>query len=188
MTNDEDLELLNRSDNTAFCLAVAAGNIEMVKIMMTRHSSLHDIAGADGMMPVYVSVVHERHDTAKYLYNASRRLTGYFWTPRNWGSLLLKCVEDDFFECPKVKLKIYSKGLVMKRAGKYSSRILFLAAEIGNAKFVIEFLRAYPDLIWKTNDDTYSIFHVAVMNRCHDIHNLLYKIGTYSEGSDNSTP
>ena len=34
-----------------------------------------------------------------------------------------------------------------------SSGILFVAAEMGNTRFVIELLRTYPDLIWKVNDD-----------------------------------
>ncbi|GMP71106.1 LOW QUALITY PROTEIN: hypothetical protein CsSME_00029648 [Camellia sinensis var. sinensis] len=31
------------------------------------------------------------------------------------------------------------------------SRLLFVAAEHGNTKFLIELIEAYPDLIWKVN-------------------------------------
>ncbi|PWA67638.1 Ankyrin repeat-containing protein [Artemisia annua] len=52
---------------------------------------------------------------------------------------------------------------------------------MGNTRFVVELLRAYPDLIWKTNDDNYSIFHVAIMNRHQDIYNLMYEIGSMKD-------
>ncbi|PWA72063.1 Ankyrin repeat-containing protein [Artemisia annua] len=62
-----------------------------------------------------------------------------------------------------------------------SSKVLFVAAEMGNTVFVVELLRAYPDLIWHLNDDNYSIFHVAVMNRHQDVYNLLYEIGSMKD-------
>ncbi|KAM0064904.1 putative ankyrin repeat-containing domain superfamily [Helianthus debilis subsp. tardiflorus] len=57
----------------------------------------------------------------------------------------------------------------------YSSRIIFLAAETGNTKFVV------PDLIWKVNDDGLSIFHIAVKHRHEGIYNLLYEIGSMKD-------
>ena len=64
---------------------------------------------------------------------------------------------------------------------KYSSRILFVAAEMGNTKFVVELIRQYPDLIWKVNDDNQSIFHIAVKHRHEGIYNLLYEIGSMKD-------
>ncbi|KAJ0510195.1 putative PGG domain, ankyrin repeat-containing domain superfamily [Helianthus annuus] len=63
----------------------------------------------------------------------------------------------------------------------HSSRILFLAAETGNTKFVVELIRRYPDLIWKVNDDKLSIFHIAVKHRHEGIYNLLYEIGSMKD-------
>ncbi|XP_076896419.1 uncharacterized protein LOC143549402 [Bidens hawaiensis] len=60
---------------------------------------------------------------------------------------------------------------------QYSSKILFVAAEYGNAEFIVELLQTYPDLVLDTNEDGLSIFHVAVMHRHCDIYNLLYEIG-----------
>ncbi|GJY33985.1 ankyrin repeat-containing domain, PGG domain protein [Tanacetum coccineum] len=59
----------------------------------------------------------------------------------------------------------------------YSSRVLFVAAEMGNINFVVELLRQYPDLIWKVNDNNQTIFHIAVINRHEGIYNILYEIG-----------
>ncbi|KAJ0735120.1 putative ankyrin repeat-containing domain, PGG domain, ankyrin repeat-containing domain superfamily [Helianthus annuus] len=63
----------------------------------------------------------------------------------------------------------------------YSSRIIFLAAETGNTKFIVELIRQYPDLIWKVNDDGLSIFHIAVKHRHEGIYNLLYEIGSMKD-------
>ncbi|KAJ0829856.1 putative ankyrin repeat-containing domain, PGG domain, ankyrin repeat-containing domain superfamily [Helianthus annuus] len=63
------------------------------------------------------------------------------------------------------------------RPRKYSSRLLFIAAEMGNIKFIVELIRSYPDLIWQVNDNNQSIFHVAVSHRQEGVYNLLYEIG-----------
>ncbi|KAL8249580.1 hypothetical protein R6Q59_006448 [Mikania micrantha] len=60
----------------------------------------------------------------------------------------------------------------------YSSRVVFIAAEVGNTNFLVELIRGYPDLIWKVNDNNLSIFHVAVKHRHAGIYSLLYEIGT----------
>nr|GEY73370.1 hypothetical protein [Tanacetum cinerariifolium] len=48
---------------------------------------------------------------------------------------------------------------------KYSSRVMFIAAEVGNTNFLLALIRRSLDLIWKVNDNGLSIFHVAVKNR-----------------------
>ncbi|GKA49870.1 ankyrin repeat-containing domain, PGG domain protein, partial [Tanacetum coccineum] len=70
----------------------------------------------------------------------------------------------------------YLKGLisnhisVMRKATSlketYSNRVVFLAANKGNTKFLVELIRGYPDLIWKVNDNNLSIFHSAVKHHC----------------------
>ncbi|XP_071735328.1 uncharacterized protein [Rutidosis leptorrhynchoides] len=63
----------------------------------------------------------------------------------------------------------------------YSSRILFIAAEMGNTTFLVELIRRYPDLIWKVNDNNQTIFHIAVKHRQEGIYNLLYEIGSMKD-------
>ncbi|GKB56079.1 ankyrin repeat-containing protein [Tanacetum coccineum] len=62
------------------------------------------------------------------------------------------------------------------------SGVLFVAAELGNTKFVVELIRACPDQLLKVNDDGLSIFHIAIMNREEGIYNLLYEIGPRKHG------
>ena len=61
------------------------------------------------------------------------------------------------------------------------SRLLFTAAELGIMEFVTVLIRSYPDLIWKVDDQSRSIFHVAVANRQKNIFNLIYEIGALKD-------
>ena len=48
---------------------------------------------------------------------------------------------------------------------KTPSELLFDAAELGNVEFLIILIRAYPDLIWKVDQNNRSLFHIAVLYR-----------------------
>ncbi|KAJ0464174.1 putative ankyrin repeat-containing domain, PGG domain, ankyrin repeat-containing domain superfamily [Helianthus annuus] len=52
--------------------------------------------------------------------------------------------------------KLVSKHIAKMRVAStlketHSSRVLFIAAEMGNTKFLVELIRRYPDLMWKNN-------------------------------------
>ncbi|KAF5790994.1 putative ankyrin repeat-containing domain, PGG domain, ankyrin repeat-containing domain superfamily [Helianthus annuus] len=300
----QDLELQNSTSNTALCLAAAAGNVEMVKILVNKNRALLNIAGSQQMMPLYMAALFGQHATVEYLYNESKGLRDDGWNPQNRGWLLQKCVEANLFDIalkivtdrselasdatvlgilarkpdafsgetsnilkkilafarrskprppkkdgealkllriiwkniakkPKKEiddilrgqadppkkddrlpynkedqklhlLKLISEHMVkmpvqiqkltagpsasvtrvpsMGNARKtYSSRILFIAAEMGNTEFIVELIRVYPDLIWKVNDNNQSIFHIAVKHRHEGIYNLLYEIGSMKD-------
>ncbi|KAK3006993.1 hypothetical protein RJ639_014045 [Escallonia herrerae] len=61
------------------------------------------------------------------------------------------------------------------------SRPLFVAAEFGNFEFIVELIRSYPDLIWKVDEQSRSIFHIAVMHRQEKIFNLINDIGAHKD-------
>ncbi|CAI9272249.1 unnamed protein product [Lactuca saligna] len=303
-----DLELENNSSNTALCLAAAAGNVKMVKIMVKKNKALVAITGSQHMTPLYMAALFGHYEVVKFLYDNSQNLHDDCWTPQNRGWLLLKCVETDMFD---IALKIVQEhpdlrssgsvlGVLAKKADvfaetesnifkktfnwvinpkkqvlereskakalelltliwenisekprneidaiirgppdppvkpddkspsdkeeqtfellkrisdgidkmpfeirnlikdsppvirpnvqirgnptkKYSARIIFVAAEMGNTRFIIELIRKYPDLIWKVNDNNQSIFHTAVKHRHEGIYNLLYEIGSMKD-------
>ncbi|GJX42086.1 ankyrin repeat-containing domain, PGG domain protein [Tanacetum coccineum] len=82
-------------------------------------------------------------------------------------------------EKPKNEIDKILRGTATGRT--HPSRILFVAAKMGNTRFVIELIRQYPDLIWKLDDKHRSIFHIAI-KRCHEgIYNLLYEIGAMKD-------
>ncbi|XP_022872472.1 ankyrin repeat-containing protein ITN1-like isoform X2 [Olea europaea var. sylvestris] len=61
------------------------------------------------------------------------------------------------------------------------SRPLFIAAEFGNFQFIRELILSYPDLIWKVDEQSRSIFHIAVIHRQEKIFKLLYDIGAHKD-------
>ncbi|KAL9995770.1 putative ankyrin repeat-containing domain, PGG domain, ankyrin repeat-containing domain superfamily [Helianthus debilis subsp. tardiflorus] len=304
MMETKDLELQNKSFNTALCLAAAAGNVEMVKILVKKNRALLIIPGSSKMMPLYMATLFGDHATVEYLYSQSNKLGDDGWTHENRAWLLQKCVEANLFDIalqivqdipelassgnvlgvlakkpeafsrttsnvfkksfnwvfarpskpvpPKkdgealqllrsiwknvVKLpkkeiddilrgqpdpvkkddrlpynkedqKLHLLKLISEKLDKisveiqkptlpsssngtkepakakptYSSRVLFVAAEVGNTKFIVELIRMYPDLIWKVNENNQSIFHIAVKHRHEGIYNLLYEIGSMKD-------
>ncbi|KAJ9559327.1 hypothetical protein OSB04_013941 [Centaurea solstitialis] len=62
--------------------------------------------------------------------------------------------------------------------GPFSQQTPFIAAEMGNTKFLVELIRGYPELMWKENDNKQNIFHIAVSHRYESIYNLLYEMGS----------
>ncbi|KAK9181460.1 hypothetical protein WN944_024597 [Citrus x changshan-huyou] len=48
---------------------------------------------------------------------------------------------------------------------KEPTRIIFDAANHGNVQFLSILIREYPDLMWKCDENRYTIFHIAVSNR-----------------------
>ncbi|WOG95050.1 hypothetical protein DCAR_0314352 [Daucus carota subsp. sativus] len=84
-----------------------------------------------------------------------------------WGEIV-KQKHDDI-------LKIITAGGSKK---KKAEGFLFIAARLGNYKFIIELLRLFPEIAWHTaGDNNYTIFHVAVINRQENVYKLLYELG-----------
>ncbi|CAI9291948.1 unnamed protein product [Lactuca saligna] len=254
-----DLELQNKSYNTALGSAVAAGNVKIAMIMVKKNRDVIEIPGRYRTMPLCLAALFEKPDMVRYLYANSNRLSGQFWSHENPGWLLQKCVEVDIFDvaikivndCPDLcaeqrlltdvllvlaqkthafkerkshivvriiksifhvnigraekesealqLLKILWKKItkmpkseiddiirgppleVQKQGGiikTYPSQVLFIAAKMGNTRFIIELIRSYPDLIWKLDDKGQTIFHIAIKRRHAKIYNLLYEIGS----------
>ncbi|XP_037494570.1 ankyrin repeat-containing protein NPR4-like isoform X2 [Jatropha curcas] len=68
----------------------------------------------------------------------------------------------------------------VKQADKILGPASRRAARSGNQEFVIEVIKAYPQVLWLSNkDDGLTIFHLAVQYRQERIFNLLYQMGTH---------
>ncbi|XP_024978192.1 ankyrin repeat-containing protein NPR4-like isoform X3 [Cynara cardunculus var. scolymus] len=197
----KDLELLNGNGETTLCLVARTGNVEIAKTLVEKNEGLIDIPNSQGKMPFQVAALYGRHDMVEYLYSSSQKMNGQFWTHQNRSSVFENCVEANLFVLSVIHLykEKERKALLLLRIilneilklpkaeiddlirgppeddtkQKYPSRLLFLAAEMGNTAFIVEFIRQYPHLALELNDDNYSIFHVAVMHRHLGIYNLL---------------
>ncbi|KAM0053728.1 putative ankyrin repeat-containing domain, PGG domain, ankyrin repeat-containing domain superfamily [Helianthus debilis subsp. tardiflorus] len=96
---------------------------------------------------------------------------------------LLRLLWKRIMKKPKDVIDEILRGPMIEKdkVDTYPSQVLFIAAKMNNTRFLVELIREYPDLIWKTNDDGQTIFHVAVAHRHHDIYNLLYEIGSMKD-------
>lgn len=61
------------------------------------------------------------------------------------------------------------------------SRLLFTAAALGNVEFLMVLIQMYPNLIWKVDDHSRSMFHIAVVHRQEKIFNLIYELGAHKD-------
>lgn len=55
--------------------------------------------------------------------------------------------------------------------------ILHDASKVGNLQLVIKLIKIYPHLLWETDSNGYTIFHIAVMYRQENIFGLIHLIG-----------
>ena len=97
---------------------------------------------------------------------------------------LLKILWKNIAIKPKSEIDDIIRGQPVRHQNgstKYPSRVLFIAAKMGNWKFIVELIKSYPDLIWKQDDKGQTIFHVAVKRRHEKIYNLLYEIGAMKD-------
>ncbi|KAJ0764257.1 putative ankyrin repeat-containing domain, PGG domain, ankyrin repeat-containing domain superfamily [Helianthus annuus] len=97
MTSDE-LQLQNRSSNTAFWIACAHGKINMAKIMMEKNSSVLHIRGNRGSFPLSIGVTTGTRDLVKWLYNNFGKMNGDHWGDVDRDNLLFRCVIRGFFD------------------------------------------------------------------------------------------
>ncbi|OMO65871.1 hypothetical protein COLO4_30951 [Corchorus olitorius] len=61
------------------------------------------------------------------------------------------------------------------------SQVLFAAAEFGVVELITELIQSYPDLIWKVDEHSRSIFHTAVIHRQEKIFSLIHDIGAHKD-------
>ncbi|XVF87072.1 hypothetical protein PTKIN_Ptkin18bG0090800 [Pterospermum kingtungense] len=61
------------------------------------------------------------------------------------------------------------------------SQVLFVAAEYGVIDLITHLIRSYPDLIWRVDEHSRSIFHMAVIHRQEKIFRLIHDIGAHKD-------
>ncbi|PWA61128.1 ankyrin repeat-containing domain, PGG domain protein [Artemisia annua] len=134
MTKD-DLEVVDTNGNTAFYLAAAAGNTEVVKIMAKKNKYLQTIPGARGtMMPLHAAALFGHYKAVKYLYSISNKMRDDCWNDQNRGFLLEKCVENDMFDIAVQIVRMYP--------------------ELGRSNTILKFLAEKPHVFSETKSSS----------------------------------
>ncbi|XP_044497675.1 ankyrin repeat-containing protein NPR4-like [Mangifera indica] len=73
------------------------------------------------------------------------------------------------------------------------SQLLFDAAKLGNFEFLAELICCYPDVVYELDDNSHSIFHIAILHRHANIFNLIYEtaftkelMGNFEDNNQNN--
>ncbi|KAI8000787.1 Ankyrin repeat-containing protein ITN1 [Camellia lanceoleosa] len=182
-----DLEMTNRRGNTALCFAAVDGTVAIAKVMVNKNDGLPEICGSNGVKPLYMAALSGKRDMVKFLYERTK--VGD-WKECEKVKLLTTCVNTCLLgenSMQTLALKLTNSliknifdlhDLDITNIIKEAPKLLFAAAYSGNTEFLIRLLRSFPDLIWQSDQENQTIFHVAVLNRDERIFNLLHEISS----------
>ncbi|CAH1454447.1 unnamed protein product [Lactuca virosa] len=149
-----DLELQNKSYNTALGLAAAAGNVKIAMIMVKKNRAVMEIPGSNRTMPLYVAALFAKPDMVRYLYHNSNEMSGDYWSHEIQGWLLQKCVESDIFD---VATKIVNDRPELYAKKGLLTNVLFLLAQKTRA-----FKQRKPHILVRIIKSIFAVFHVKV--------------------------
>ncbi|XP_031269185.1 alpha-latrocrustotoxin-Lt1a-like isoform X2 [Pistacia vera] len=68
----EDLAIKNNAGNTAFFLAAASGEVEIIKAMMKKNGDLTKNLGNNGILPLHKAALMGNKEIVQYLYGATQ--------------------------------------------------------------------------------------------------------------------
>ncbi|KAI7999788.1 Ankyrin repeat-containing protein ITN1 [Camellia lanceoleosa] len=168
----------------------------MAEVIVKKNINLPAVRGSKGLTTVHMAALLGHRDMVLFLCSVTRVED---LTKEDFIGLLVATIGSDLYGFKVVHdkklLDMQSLELVKRLWGqilllddaqignilKSPSRPLFVAAELGNFEFVFELLHSYPDLIWKVDEQSRSIFHIAVINRQEKIFTLIYDIGAHKD-------
>ncbi|XP_054803261.1 uncharacterized protein LOC129306611 [Prosopis cineraria] len=120
----QDLELQDVNENTAFCIAAATGNLQIVEIMQRRNESLPTIRGGQGTTPLHMAALQGQSQMAWYLYcNKAIQVFEYI----DWIVLLFLCVNSGIYD---LALKVLEENpeLAFERDASNNETVLHILA------------------------------------------------------------
>ncbi|KAJ0018858.1 hypothetical protein Pint_12087 [Pistacia integerrima] len=97
------LTLKDRNENSAFCFAVAAGAIEIAKIMLKKNEELLVTRGGQDMTPIYLAAIFGYRDMASYLYRKVQEME-VILAVEDKASLFFACLYTALYDLAMVLL------------------------------------------------------------------------------------
>ncbi|THG14095.1 hypothetical protein TEA_009353 [Camellia sinensis var. sinensis] len=186
MTQSE-LEMTNKKGCTALCFAALDGTVAIAKVMVDKNDKLPDICGNNGVNPLYMAALSGKRDMVQFLYERTK-VRDWNWCEK--VKLLNTCISTCLLgknstqtlalkltDC-LIKNIFHLDNLDITNIIEEAPKLLFAAAYSGNTEFLIRLLQSFPDLIWTSDQENQTIFHVAVRKRDEKIFKLLHEIGS----------
>ncbi|XP_028807318.1 uncharacterized protein LOC114762034 [Neltuma alba] len=106
----QDLELQDVNGNTAFCIAAATGNLQIVQIMESKNKNLPRIRGGAGITPLHMAALQGKSEMAWHLYSN----TVEDFEDADWTVLLFCCVNTGIYDLA-LQLLVKKPDLAFKR-------------------------------------------------------------------------
>ncbi|GAY50634.1 hypothetical protein CUMW_128200 [Citrus unshiu] len=189
----EDLALRDEQGNTAFLIAVIAGNRDAVVKMLSKNGGLLSVLGHDQATPLCKALYFEQMEIASYLYDEHKasfteaQLFDAFVTSIKVGKYVLRregqvnpalrIVKDLWGRLNSTDLSEGGEDSFMAKA----SEMLFIAAKSGNMEFLTTIVNDFPELVNSLNCKGQTLFHVAVLHGQRSVLRLLYGGGVRTE-------
>ncbi|TXG71921.1 hypothetical protein EZV62_000500 [Acer yangbiense] len=108
--NEQDLTLQNLRGDTAFCFAVATGNIQLVEVMRNRNPDLATLRGSWNMTPLYLAVLLGKEKMAWFLYDH----TVEYLTAEERARIFFQSIKTDLYDMA-FRLLTEANGLAVTR-------------------------------------------------------------------------
>ncbi|GAU49516.1 hypothetical protein TSUD_300430 [Trifolium subterraneum] len=90
----KDVALQDYKGNTAFCFAAAAGNIEIVDLLLKRNPHLPGIRGGKGYIPIQFAAMQGKCEMTWHLYDKTK----HCFEDGDWNLLFFTCIYTDIYD------------------------------------------------------------------------------------------
>ncbi|XP_047960905.1 uncharacterized protein LOC125205809 [Salvia hispanica] len=112
--------------------------------------------------------------------NISRNVLNYMNMPKTEDEnaekvnayTLMDCLWDAAESCKEE----VEAGIGHVASAADTAQLFFIAAEAGNDEFLVELFKKDHNLLYKVNEDSQSIFHVAVRRRYNKVFSLMFEL------------
>ncbi|KAL9398471.1 hypothetical protein Peur_007432 [Populus x canadensis] len=194
----EALTYKNEAGNTAFCFAAISGVEALAKVMMetgrdlamTRDVALRILKAHPGLAYAcdehQLTALHALAQKSCMPSNVVDQSPPGFWNKclDPFSGLKLAQMKKlmhkqtlDLIQYLWEQVVLLDDSTISCQIGK-PWPLIFTAAERGNLDLLTILIRLYPELIFKVDQNTYRIFHIAILNRHEDILKMIYQIGS----------
>nr|GLL45503.1 uncharacterized protein LOC109168306 [Ipomoea trifida] len=216
--NEEVVEALSpRNDigNTPLHFAALHGNIEVADILVRRNSNLLYLHNNYGWFPIHCAAINNRKSKDAFLYFLSHTRDDEYGQPNPYAgptgaTILINLIHHKFYGL--VGKSIVNKMVLHHQAVKLlkclcdqlktlndtqltslTNLAVFEATRLDIWQVILNIADAYPHLVYFSNSMRQRILHVAVINRCENVFNLVCgtivlrnTLSTYQDVNHNS--
>ncbi|KAK0590481.1 hypothetical protein LWI29_027712 [Acer saccharum] len=116
----------NYDENTAFCLVAAAGNMELVDLMLVKDEELARTPGKKNLLPIQMAALLGKETMVQHLYYKARKGKDYLVKEDDLIELLVTLINNYLYDAALMLLKDHPE-LATSRAGNDETALHALA-------------------------------------------------------------